>query len=136
MHADGLRCPDDITIVGFNDMPFVDQLSPPLTTVRLPQYEVGVQAAQLLLDRLANPGSSAKTVILARVSLASRAQDLRTSAAGRVIVTQAVFPQPAGEKEQHKAHDRRPVREHRRRTVLWCDTEDYLDREVRDERER
>jgi LacI family transcriptional regulator len=64
MHADGLRCPDDVSIVGFNDMPFVDQLSPPLTTVRLPQYEVGVQAAQLLLDRLANPGSSAKTVIL------------------------------------------------------------------------
>jgi LacI family transcriptional regulator len=64
MHADGLRCPDDISIVGFNDMPFVDQLSPPLTTVRLPQYDVGVQAAQLLLDRLAHPESSAKTVIL------------------------------------------------------------------------
>ena len=64
MHSDGLRCPDDVSIVGFNDMPFVDQLSPPLTTVRLPQYEVGVQAAQLLLARLANPGSSAKTVIL------------------------------------------------------------------------
>jgi LacI family transcriptional regulator len=64
LHSDGLRCPDDVSVVGFNDMPFVDQLSPPLTTVRLPQYEVGVQAAQLLLDRLANPATSAKSVVL------------------------------------------------------------------------
>jgi LacI family transcriptional regulator len=71
LHSDGLRCPDDISIVGFNDMPFVDQLSPPLTSIRLPQYEVGVQAAQLLLDRLANPGTGAKSVVLP-VSLVAR----------------------------------------------------------------
>jgi LacI family transcriptional regulator len=64
LQADGLNCPDDVSVVGFNDMPFVDQLSPPLTTIRLPQYEVGVQAALLLLDRLANPTSTAKSVIL------------------------------------------------------------------------
>ena len=62
--AKGLRCPDDVSVVGFNDMPFVDQLSPPLTTVRLPQYDVGMQAAQLLLDRLADPKNTAKSVVL------------------------------------------------------------------------
>jgi LacI family transcriptional regulator len=71
LHADGLQCPDDISVVGFNDMPFVDQLSPPLTTVRLPQYEIGVQAAELLLDRLADRGSTAKSVVLP-VSLVAR----------------------------------------------------------------
>ncbi|HET9187912.1 MAG TPA: LacI family DNA-binding transcriptional regulator, partial [Acidothermaceae bacterium] len=62
--AKGLRCPEDVSVVGFNDMPFVDQLSPPLTTVRLPQYDVGMQAAQLLLDRLADPKNTAKSVVL------------------------------------------------------------------------
>ncbi|MGH8890762.1 MAG: LacI family DNA-binding transcriptional regulator, partial [Acidothermaceae bacterium] len=71
LHADGLQCPDDISVVGFNDMPFVDQLSPPLTTVRLPQYEVGMQAAQLLLEKLADPTATAKSVMLP-VSLVTR----------------------------------------------------------------
>lgn len=62
--AKGLRCPNDVSVVGFNDMPFVDQLSPPLTTVRLPQYDVGVQAAELLLDRLTDPKNTAKSVVL------------------------------------------------------------------------
>ena len=48
----GLTCPDDVSIVGFNDMPFISRLQPPLTSVRVPQYELGVEAARLLLDRL------------------------------------------------------------------------------------
>ena len=41
---------DDISVVGFNDMPFIGRLRPPLTSVRVPQYELGVEAARLLLD--------------------------------------------------------------------------------------
>jgi LacI family transcriptional regulator len=48
----GIACPADISVVGFNDMPFVDRFAPPLTTVRIPHYEIGVAAAQLLLDML------------------------------------------------------------------------------------
>lgn len=48
----GLRCPDDVSVVGFNDMPFADWFSPPLTTVRIPHYEIGTQAAALLLELL------------------------------------------------------------------------------------
>jgi LacI family transcriptional regulator len=61
----GLRCPDDVSVVGFNDMPFMDRLSPPLTTVRIPHYEVGTHAADLLLERVAQPGTPFKTVLLA-----------------------------------------------------------------------
>ncbi|AWS44341.1 LacI family DNA-binding transcriptional regulator [Streptosporangium sp. 'caverna'] len=60
----GLSCPDDVSVVGFNDMPFVDKLSPPLTTVRIPHYEVGAEAAHLLLERLRAPSRSARSILL------------------------------------------------------------------------
>jgi len=50
--TEGRRCPDDVSLVGFNDMPFIDKVSPPLTTVHVPHYELGQRAADLLLGRL------------------------------------------------------------------------------------
>lgn len=46
----GLRCPRDMSVVGFNDMPFADRFAPPLTTVRVPHYELGLTAADLLVQ--------------------------------------------------------------------------------------
>jgi LacI family transcriptional regulator len=51
----GIDCPGEISVVGYNDMPFAGWFSPPLTTVRLPHYEIGVRAAELLLDQLRDP---------------------------------------------------------------------------------
>ena len=34
----GKTCPEDVSVVGFNDMPYSDRFSPPLTTVRISQY--------------------------------------------------------------------------------------------------
>jgi LacI family transcriptional regulator len=48
----GLRVPDDIAIVGFDDLPLAVLTHPTLTTVRQPIRELGVAAANLLLDRL------------------------------------------------------------------------------------
>ena len=48
----GVRCPEDISVVGFNDMPFAARFQPPLTTIHIPHYEIGKAAAQLMLDRL------------------------------------------------------------------------------------
>lgn len=61
----GRSCPGDISLVGFNDMPFMDRIAPPLTTVRLPHYEVGAVAADLLLERLADPEAPVKILFLA-----------------------------------------------------------------------
>ena len=47
--AAGLRCPADVSVTGHNDMPLVDRVQPPLTTVAIPQHEIGVAAARLLL---------------------------------------------------------------------------------------
>jgi LacI family transcriptional regulator len=71
LEARGLRCPGDVSIVGFNDMPFVDRLRPPLTSVRVPQREIGTQAANLLLERLAD-GSQAPVEILLEATLVVR----------------------------------------------------------------
>jgi LacI family transcriptional regulator len=60
----GLTCPDDISVVGFNDMPYVDKFSPPLTTVRIPLYELGVEAARLLLEDLHQPRRHPRAVLL------------------------------------------------------------------------
>jgi LacI family transcriptional regulator len=59
-----LRCPDDISIVGFNDIPFVDKLNPPLTTIRIPHQAIGMEAAQMLLERLRDPSRHARSVVL------------------------------------------------------------------------
>jgi LacI family transcriptional regulator len=61
----GLRCPDDVSLVGFNDMPFIDRLRPPLTTVRFPHYQLGTEAAQLLLERVADRDCPVKILYLA-----------------------------------------------------------------------
>jgi LacI family transcriptional regulator len=60
----GLSCPEDISIVGFNDIPFLDKLRPPLTTVRIPHYEIGQRATELLLERLQDPSFEPVTVLL------------------------------------------------------------------------
>ncbi|HEX7927837.1 MAG TPA: substrate-binding domain-containing protein, partial [bacterium] len=60
----GLRCPDDISITGFNDMPLVDKVRPPLTTVRIPLYDMGAQAAQMLLSQLGPSRGAPRTLAL------------------------------------------------------------------------
>jgi LacI family transcriptional regulator len=41
-----------MSVIGHNDMPFVDLVNPGLTTVRISHHAMGVQAAQLILRRL------------------------------------------------------------------------------------
>jgi LacI family transcriptional regulator len=61
----GLRCPDDMSVVGYNDMPFVDRFRPPLTTVRVPHYELGATAAQLMLEQLRAADPPPRQLLLA-----------------------------------------------------------------------
>jgi LacI family transcriptional regulator len=48
-HEAGRRVPEDLSVVGFDDLPFAADLNPALTTVRLPLREMGERAMQLLL---------------------------------------------------------------------------------------
>jgi LacI family transcriptional regulator len=49
----GLRCPEDFGLVSFDDYPWLGIFHPRLTTVELPKYQLGQEAAELLLDRIA-----------------------------------------------------------------------------------
>jgi len=46
----GLTVPDDLAVMGYNDIPVVSQLPVPLTTVRSPAHDIGVTAVRRLLD--------------------------------------------------------------------------------------
>jgi LacI family transcriptional regulator len=61
----GLRCPEDISVIGFNDMPFIDRLRPPLSTIRFPHYQLGMEAAKLLLERIDGERGPVKILYLA-----------------------------------------------------------------------
>jgi LacI family transcriptional regulator len=61
----GLRCPEDVSVIGFNDMPFVDRLHPPLSTVRFPHSQVGTEAARLLIERIESSDGPVKILFLA-----------------------------------------------------------------------
>lgn len=55
LHDRRLRIPDEVAVVSFDDMPWAAALSPPLTAVSQPTYELGATAARLLLERLRDP---------------------------------------------------------------------------------
>jgi LacI family transcriptional regulator len=64
IHEAKIRIPEDLAVVGFDDMPWAVSLNPPLTAVAQPAYQVGVTAARLLLERLQNPLKPPRRIVL------------------------------------------------------------------------
>ena len=62
--AAGLRVPDDIAVIGFDDSIVARHIDPPLTSVRQPLQEMGRAMARLLLDEIAGPDSGRHEVVL------------------------------------------------------------------------
>ena len=54
-HSCGLRVPEDVSILGFDDIPQAEMVRPALTTVRQPLEQMGRLATQMLIDKLKNP---------------------------------------------------------------------------------
>ena len=55
LRQNGLTCPGDVSVVGYNDAPLVDHLDPPLTTIRIPGYELGRLAAERAVEMIDQP---------------------------------------------------------------------------------
>ena len=68
----GLRIPDDVSVVGFDDIPTAQWANPPLTTVRQPLVEMAVTAARLVI-RLAAGEHPTETRVELATSLVTRA---------------------------------------------------------------
>jgi DNA-binding LacI/PurR family transcriptional regulator len=64
IHQHGLRIPEDIAVVGFDDNPLSRYAYPPLTSVYLPFEEMGRRAGEMLLNMLLHPDAPKREVLL------------------------------------------------------------------------
>ena len=83
-HALGLRVPDDLSVISYDDLPLADFLDPPLTTVAMPLLELGALAVEAVLSQLggAEPQDVAvptKPAVVARASTGSNRDRARSS---------------------------------------------------------
>ena len=60
----GLKIPQDISIMGYDDTPEAEFSSPPLTTIRQPEVELGVRAVQVLLRKIEDPTSELEQILM------------------------------------------------------------------------
>ena len=60
----GLRIPEDIGLVGYDDIPFSSLMAPPLTTIRLKKQDLGIESVKLLLSRINGNRKKAKKIML------------------------------------------------------------------------
>lgn len=74
----GLRVPQDVSVIGFDDIRFARYTTPPLTTVAQPKQEIGREAMNMMIELLSDPGVPARKRMLSadlvvRGSTAARA---------------------------------------------------------------
>jgi len=60
----GLRCPEDVSVIGFDNLEWSEMTSPPLASVHQPGYQMGATAARLLLDRVSGDSQSPRHIVL------------------------------------------------------------------------
>lgn len=72
IHAEGLNIPEDIALVGFDDIPLAEYVNPQLTTVHLPAYGLGWGAGKMLMDLIHRPDDLDNTQCLLDTALVVR----------------------------------------------------------------
>jgi LacI family transcriptional regulator len=68
----GLKVPQDVSVVGFDDIQSAAFCTPSLTTVRQPLNEMGKAGARILLDRIANPSAEYPAEVIVQPELVAR----------------------------------------------------------------
>lgn len=64
LHEAGLRVPDDVSLIGFDDIDVVKHLTPSLTTVQVNKEAIGAVAIRSLMSRVADPERASVTSII------------------------------------------------------------------------
>jgi LacI family transcriptional regulator len=60
----GLRCPDDVSVMGFDDLDIAESTNPSLSSVSQSGYQLGATAARILLERIQGDTGPAKHIVL------------------------------------------------------------------------
>lgn len=63
IHSMGLRCPDDIGVIGFNNINLSAHMVPPLTTIGIPTREIGIVAVQRLMELVQGNGGGKRKIL-------------------------------------------------------------------------
>ncbi len=69
--AQGLRVPEDVALVGFDDLTHASLATPPLTTVAQPRVEMGVRAGHLLIDRIEGQAGASQAGAVKHIELST-----------------------------------------------------------------
>lgn len=72
LRARGISCPDQISVTGYNDIPFLDLIPPGLTTIRTPQFDIGRIGAELLIKMMREPNVTIPRTTILPVTLVER----------------------------------------------------------------
>lgn len=64
IREEGLHCPDDVSIIGFDGLDLTETTTPQLSSVYQSPYQLGAEAAQLALDRVAQKDSPVRHIVL------------------------------------------------------------------------
>jgi transcriptional regulator with PAS, ATPase and Fis domain/DNA-binding LacI/PurR family transcriptional regulator len=95
LQARGIRVPEEVAVTGFDDFEAARAISPPLTTVRPPFYEMGWQAVEMIVALLVGKEISEQTTVpmelVIRQSCGCQSQAERQAAAGMMVTTGESF---------------------------------------------
>jgi len=92
--AAGRAIPRELSITGHNDMPLVDMVDPPLTTVRIAHAEMGARAAAALVAALAGQGATERVLLAPTLVVRGSTAAVTTSAASARPTAPAAAPSP------------------------------------------
>jgi len=95
LRAAGLRVPQDIALVSYNNNPYAELVEPPLTTVAVPSYEMGVRAMQMLRQLIAGGMPEERQVLLPTELIIRRScgcPTAETSRSGNVLTEKEGLP--------------------------------------------
>jgi LacI family transcriptional regulator/LacI family repressor for deo operon, udp, cdd, tsx, nupC, and nupG len=105
LHELGLRIPDDVSVIGFDDIPLLEYLPVPLTTVRMPKAEMGETAAQMLIRHIESKTVLPKQKVLLEAELVVRqsTRPLDGAAVAAVPAARANLPASKGTRPARSA---------------------------------
>ncbi len=84
MREAGIRVPEDVSVIGFDDIPMCDMLDVPLTTIRVPKRHIGMLAVDRLVDILQNP-TDVRIKVEVRTELVERSSVCAPPASSAVL---------------------------------------------------